>query len=263
MEAVKSLQNQKIKSLIKLQKKSRARRKENKFVIEGEKEILAALDSGFQPHQMFILEGLVKKSLFEKLSMLNIELISVSGTIYQKIAYRGNTEGVLGIFQTKEQPLNNLNFSKNPLILVAEAPEKPGNIGALLRTADAANLDAVLIANPKTDLFNPNIIRSSVGSIFSVPVATGSSAEIIDFLKNKAIGIYATTLQNSNSYLEADFKKPSALVVGTENSGLSQEWREAASQNITIPMRGENDSLNVSVSAGVFIFEALRQRNLN
>ena len=150
--------------------------------------------------------------------------------------------------------------TKNPLILIAEAPEKPGNIGAILRTADAAKVDAVFIANPKTDLYNPNIIRSSVGCVFTNQIATGSTSEIIDFLKKNNISIYAAALQASKPYHQIDFTQSTAIVVGTEATGLSEEWRESSTQNIIIPMSGEIDSMNVSVAAGILIFEAKRQR---
>jgi TrmH family RNA methyltransferase len=143
---------------------------------------------------------------------------------------------------------------------VAEAPEKPGNIGALLRTADAANLDAVIIANPKSDMYNPNIVRSSVGCLFTNPIATGSTSEIIAYLQQKNIAIFCATLQDSASYHTQNFNQPTAIVVGTEATGLSNEWRDAATKNIIIPMQGEIDSMNVSVAAAVLIFEAKRQR---
>jgi TrmH family RNA methyltransferase len=148
----------------------------------------------------------------------------------------------------------------NPLILVAEAPEKPGNIGALLRTADAAGVDAFIIANPKTDLFNPNIIRSSVGCVFTNSIATGTAEEIITFLKEKNIQIYCAALQASKNYHLQNYTGPTAIVVGTEATGLSREWLEQSTQNVVIPMQGEIDSMNVSVAAGILIFEAKRQR---
>ncbi|NQY06711.1 MAG: RNA methyltransferase, partial [Flavobacteriaceae bacterium] len=188
----------------------------------------------------------------------------ISQEVYKKIAYRDSTEGIIALIKTKNHTLDaELIKAENPLILIAEAPEKPGNIGALLRTADAANVDLVCIANPKTDLYNPNIIRSSVGCLFTNTVAIGSTAEIISFLNDKQIHIYAATLQNSNNYHEVDFTEASAIVVGTEATGLSEEWRTAATKNINIPMQGEIDSMNVSVAAGILIFEAKRQRNFN
>ena len=184
--------------------------------------------------------------------------------MYQKIAYRETTEGIIAIGITKEHSLNTIKLKrKNPLILVAEAPEKPGNIGALLRTADAANLDAVIVANPKTDLYNPNIIRSSVGCVFTNQVATGTSTEIIQFLKNQNIQIFCMALTAAVNYHTIDFYDAAAIVVGAEASGLSKEWLENSTQNVIIPMQGEIDSMNVSVSAAIAIFEAKRQRNFN
>ena len=153
--------------------------------------------------------------------------------------------------------------TKNPLIIVAEAPEKPGNIGALLRTADAANVDAVIIANPKTDIYNPNIIRSSVGCVFTNQIASGSTTEIIRFLKGLNIDIYCAELKASVNYNTQDYTKPAAIVVGTEATGLSDEWLQHSTQNIIIPMQGEIDSMNVSVAAVILIFEDKRQRKFN
>jgi len=169
----------------------------------------------------------------------------------------------LAIVKSKTHFLSDLKFAtKNPLVLVAEAPEKPGNIGALLRTADAAKLDAVLIANPKGDLYNPNIIRSSVGCLFTNTIAVGSTKEVIDFLKKEHIAMYCAALTASEKYTKTDFSKASAIVVGTEATGLSEEWLSNATQNIIIPMEGEIDSMNVSVAAAIVIFEAKRQRAL-
>jgi len=188
-------------------------------------------------------------------------LIAVTTDVYQKIAYRETTEGLVAIAKSKSHTLSELKLNDNPLILVAEAPEKPGNIGALFRTADAANLDAVIIANPKGDLYNPNSIRSSVGSIFTNQIAIGSTLEIIEFLKNKNIDIYCAALSASKPYTEIKLTKPSAIAVGTESTGLSSAWLDNSTQNIIIPMQGEIDSMNVSVSAAILIFEALRQRS--
>ena len=181
--------------------------------------------------------------------------------MYEKISYRSSTEGVIALVEVKKHGLDTLAFStKKPLLLVAEAPEKPGNIGALLRTADAAHIDAVIIANPKTDLYNPNIIRSSVGCVFTVPIATGTTAEVIDFLKAKNISSYCAALTASKPYYEVSFSEASAIVVGTEDQGLTDEWLTHSTQNIIIPMEGVIDSMNVSVAAAVLIFEAKRQR---
>lgn len=190
------------------------------------------------------------------------EIIVISKEVYQKLAHRETTEGLLAVAKSKSHDLKNIQFKhKNPLILIAEAPEKPGNIGALLRTADAANVDAVIIANPKTDLYNPNIIRSSVGCVFTNTIATGSTSDIINFLKEHNINIYCAALQASVDYHTLDYTRPTAIVVGTESTGLSDEWLENSTNNIIIPMQGEIDSMNVSVAAGILIFEGKRQRN--
>lgn len=258
---ITSTANSKIKDLVHLQEKSRNRRRENLFVVEGLREINLALEAGYNLEKLFYCPDLISATDLDFLENRSSEIIAVSKKIYQKIAYRGSTEGFLAVGKQKSHALENISFkTDNPLILVAEAPEKPGNIGALLRTADAAGLDAVLIANPRTDLYNPNIIRSSVGCIFTNQVATGSSAEIISFLKDKNIPIYCAALQASETYTKLDYKKASALVMGTEADGLQSIWLENSTQNIIIPMSGKIDSMNVSVSAGILVFEAKRQR---
>lgn len=254
---ITSIQNPAIKKLLQLQGKSRARKKEGLFVIEGVRETELAIKGGYELQELFFCAELFSGNhLFEQFPMTEISL-----EIYQKIAYRSGSEGIIATAKTKNLELESLHFTnKNPLILIAEALEKPGNIGALLRTADAAGVDAVIIADPKTELYNPNIVRSSVGGLFTNQIAVGSTSEIIRFLKEKNIAIYAAVLQESIDYLQADFTVPSAIVVGPEATGLSQEWRKNAVQNIRIPMQGEIDSMNVSVAAGILVFEALRQR---
>jgi TrmH family RNA methyltransferase len=259
LKQITSIQNPFIKSLVLLQEKAKARKQSGTFLIEGQREISIAIKGGYEIETLLFLPEICSETEARKLSK-SADLIEINKEIYQKLAYRDTTEGVLAVAKTKSTQLSDLKLSDNPLILVAEAPEKPGNIGALLRTADAANLDAVIIANPKSDLYNPNIVRSSVGCLFTNQIATGTTAEIIAFLKEKKINFYCATLQNSNPYHVENYTKPTALVVGTEATGLTQEWRDAATQNIIIPMQGEIDSMNVSVAAAILIFEAKRQR---
>lgn len=259
MKQITSIQNPFIKSLVLLQEKSKARKQSGIFLIEGKREIEIAMKGGYEVETILFLPELISVVEARKLSK-SADLIEISKEVYQKLAYRDTTEGILALAKTKSLQLSDLKLSENPLILVAEAPEKPGNIGALLRTADAANLDAVIIANPKSDLYNPNIVRSSVGCLFTNQIATGTTDEIITFLKERKIAIYCATLQNSTSYHTQDYTTPTALVVGTEATGLTEEWRKAATQNIIIPMQGEIDSMNVSVAAAILIFEAKRQR---
>jgi TrmH family RNA methyltransferase len=244
---------------VQLQDKAKARKQSGTFLMEGKREISIAVKGGYQIETVLFLPEICSETEARQLDD-SAELIAINKEVYQKLAYRDTTEGILAVAKTKSMQLSDLKLSKNPLILVAEAPEKPGNIGALLRTADAANLDAVIIANPKSDLYNPNIVRSSVGCLFTNQIATGTTSEIIAFLKERNINFYCATLQNSTSYHTQDYTTPTALVVGTEATGLTEEWRIAATQNIIIPMQGEIDSMNVSVAAAILIFEAKRQR---
>lgn len=265
MSKISSLQNPKIKSLYQLKEKSRTRKKEGLFVIEGKREITLAISGGYEIIELFYCPDIISTN--EVLTLFgnivdSLKMIEITLEIYQKLAYRIKTEGVLALAKVKKLDLKTLKVkNSNPLILVAEAPEKPGNIGALLRTADAAQVDAVLIANPRTDMYNPNIIRSSIGCIFTNTIATGSTDEIIDFLKKNNIHIYGAALQASVYYHTINYTKPSAIVVGTEDKGLSEEWLKNTNQNIKIPMGGAIDSMNVSVAAGILIFEAKRQRD--
>ena len=260
MKQITSIQNPFIKSLVQLQEKAKSRKQSGTFLIEGQREISLAKKGGYQLETILFLPELISESEIKKITNANIEFIEINKEVYQKLAYRDTTEGILAIAKTKPFQLSDIKLPENPLILIAEAPEKPGNIGALLRTADAANLDAVIIANPKSDLYNPNVVRSSVGCLFTNQIATGTTQEIIDFLKENNINFYCATLQNSTSYHTQDYTKPTAIVVGTEATGLTEEWRTAATQNIIIPMQGEIDSMNVSVAAAILIFEAKRQR---
>lgn len=247
-----------------LKEKKKDRLQTGAFVLEGQRELEMAIDGGYTIDSIFFYTDLFSLEAVESLlenTDQEPEFVEISKEVYQKLAYREKTEGVLAIMKTKKHELKDLSLPENPLILVAEAPEKPGNIGALLRTADAANLDAVIIANPKSDLYNPNIIRSSVGCVFTVPIATGNTTEIINFLEERNISIFAASLSAKAAYTKADFTGATALVVGTESTGLSDEWLSKADAQIIIPMEGSIDSMNVSVSAAILIFEAKRQRN--
>jgi len=262
IKQIQSTQNSFIKQLVQLKEKSRTRTKSGLFLIEGLRETALAIKGNYILEHILFYPELCSESQVRDLTTANIELIEVSKDVYQKLAYRSTTEGVIAIAKSKKQSIEGLELENDsPLLLIAEAPEKPGNIGAILRTADAANVDAVIIANPKTDMYNPNIIRSSVGCVFTNQIATGTTTEIINYLKQNNINIYCAALQASVNYHSQNFTKPTAIVVGTEATGLSNEWLENATQNIIIPMQGEIDSMNVSVAAGILIFEAKRQRN--
>jgi TrmH family RNA methyltransferase len=261
---ISSTQNPVVKKLLLLQEKSRTRKKENLFIAEGIREIQLAVKGGYKIEELYFCDELFPAedlSDITKYLKFSPEITELSREAYSKVAYRGSTEGLLAVIRAKDLSLGALSLdSPDLLLLVAEAPEKPGNIGALLRTADAAGVDAVLIANPRTDMFNPNIIRSSVGCVFTNKIAVGSTREIIAFLREKEIKIYAAALQASDLYSAADFTRSCAIVVGTEATGLSEDWLAHSTQNIRIPMQGEIDSMNVSVAAGILVFEAKRQR---
>ncbi len=248
--------------MLQLKEKARERKKTGQFLVEGQREIALLQKGGYTIDTLFfcseILSDFDKKSLSKNSTVQYIEL---SRPVYEKIAYRVSTEGVMALVVAKDHSLDKIRFKhKDPLILIAEAPEKPGNIGALLRTADAAAVDAVIIANPKSDLYNPNIIRSSVGCVFTTQIGMGTTQEIIQFLKAEKINIFCAALTASKNYVECNFEGPAAIVVGTEASGLTEAWLQESDQNLIIPMQGEIDSMNVSVSAAILIFEAKRQR---
>ncbi|KAF2516885.1 RNA methyltransferase [Flavobacterium salilacus subsp. salilacus] len=260
MKQITSIQNPFIKQLVQLQEKARARKQSGTFLIEGQREIMLATKGGYEIETILFVPELLTEHQVGQLAGREANYIQITKEVYQKLAYRDTTEGVIAVAKSKELSLDTLQLGENPLVVVAEAPEKPGNIGALLRTADAAGVDAVIIANSKGDLYSPNIIRSSVGCLFTNNIATGTTDEVISYLNANTINIYCATLQNATSYHLQDYTLPTALVVGTEATGLTQQWRDAAKQNIIIPMSGEIDSMNVSVAAAILIFEAKRQR---
>lgn len=263
MKQISSLQNPIIKNLVQLQEKSKIRKSSKTFLIEGRREISLALIGQFKIKTLFFCTDYISENEIQSLiqNTNSIDLIEITKEVYQKLAYRDTTEGLLAVAENKATDLDSLILKDNPLILIAEAPEKPGNIGALLRTADAANIDAVIIANPKSDLYNPNVIRSSVGCVFTNQIAMATSEEVISFLKDKNISIYSAILQEAKPYYSQNFKQATAIVVGTEATGLSDIWRKESTQNIIIPMEGAIDSMNVSVAAAILLFEAKRQRD--
>lgn len=252
---ITSKTNPKIKNIVKLQKASE-RREQNLIIIEGQREIERAQKCGFEIDQLYICPTLLR----EPLSITANWTEEVSEEVFDKIAYREGSDGLLALARPKYKSLNEFKPKVNALVIVLETVEKPGNLGAIMRTADAAGVDAVIVADPQTDIFNPNAIRASIGCMFSVPVYACSTEECINWLKSNHIKIYCTYLKASIDYLDADFRGASAIVMGTEATGISDAWVEAADQNIIIPMNGIADSLNVSVTTAIVTFEAIRQR---
>lgn len=255
---IESLQNPKIKNLLKLQEKSRERKKQGLFVVEGIQENQLALEGGFEPVEFFICPDIFTNSFEIKTSIQN----EVSKSLFEKIAYRGTTGGVIGIYTTKTKEISDVRSPENALIVVLESVEKPGNLGAVLRTCDGAGVDLVVVCDPLVDFFNPNVIRSSVGTVFTNQLVSTSKEELVNWLKKEKIQILSTFLnENTKSLYDINFSKSSALVFGTEAFGLSEFWVKNSDELIKIPMNGKVDSLNVSNAAAICIYEAVRQKN--
>lgn len=252
---ITSKTNPQVKNIVKL-RNAKERKEQNKIIIEGYREISRAVTCGFQIDTLYICPEIADKG--KDIPSKNVEEVSLD--VFDKIAYREGSDGLLALAVPKYAELNSFKPGKDPLIIVLETVEKPGNLGAVMRTADAAGVDAVIIADPRTDIFNPNAIRASIGCIFSVPLFACTSEKCIQWLRQNNIRIYCTYLKASIDYLEADFRKGSAIVMGTEATGISDIWVQEADQNIIIPMNGIADSLNVSVTTAIVTFEAVRQR---
>ncbi len=266
VQKIASLQNAAIKNIVRLKDKSSERQSQNLFVIEGAREIRLALESGYEIHQFYYFPDFSEKYLQEfdyRNQVPENKKIEISHRVYEKIAYRETTEGMLALAIPRKTDLDAITLKKNPLILILESIEKPGNLGAIMRTADAADVDAVIICDPKTDFYNPNVIRSSVGCVFTRQIARCTNDEAMAWLKEHNIVSYAAELKASVAYHTADFTKSCAIILGTEANGLSEQWIQHADHRIIIPMSGRIDSLNVSVSCAIVVFEALRQRNFN
>jgi rRNA methylases len=263
IETITSAQNPKIKNLLLLQEKSKARREQGLFVVEGRRELEHCLEAGFQVRTVFVCPGVAGRDFSTSLEgrRENLLVVEIPEALYRKVAYREGTEGILAEVETRTLRLEDLALSEHPLVVVLESVEKPGNLGAVLRSADAARADAVIVCDPLTDLWNPNLIRASIGAVFTVPTVCASSAETIDWLHAHGIRILTAQLQDSSWYYDTDMTGGTALVMGTESTGLTDVWRRAADAHIRIPMLGRLDSLNVSVSAAILLFEAVRQRN--
>lgn len=258
---ISSLQNPSVKNLIKLNK-ARERKNQNLFVIEGARELSQALAGDYSIKEVYVCEELFATSRYPNVleGFPSERIIYISKQVFDKIAYRTTSDGLVALAQPKSHAISNLVLTNNPFIIILEAVEKPGNLGAILRTADAAAVDAVVICDPQTDLYNPNVIRSSVGGLFTVQTAVCSTNEAMKWLIENSINSFAAELDAVDFYQDIDFRSPSAIVMGTEAEGLTKTWLNYVTKRIKIPMRGEIDSLNVSVSTAILTFEAMRQR---
>ena len=265
MKYISSKNNSIFKNISKLSSSSKKRKQTKSFLVEGIKFIEICHSNKFNFIEIIICSEIISNENlnFIKKNFKYFNLFDFSKKLFNDISYKKNEDGILAIVQHKNNSIDDFKLSKNPYILVIESPEKPGNIGALLRTADAAGMDGLIIANPKTELYNPNTIRSSLGSLFSMQIATDSAENVINFLKKNDIQICSTYVEKSKNYLDINYSKPSAIVMGKESSSLTSVWRNKSDELISIPMKGKMDSLNLSVCAAIVIFEGLKQRDDN
>lgn len=261
MEKITSIQNPKVKNIIKLSK-AKERKLQNLFLVEGARELSLAISTQYKIKSVFVCFDLFSKSDYpDVLKTINPrDIVEVSSLVFEKIAYREGSDGILALVEPKSHTLADLSVKDNPFIIVLESIEKPGNLGAILRTADAAAVDAIVVCDPLTDIYNPNVVRSSVGCLFTVPIAVATSDEALKWLKLKQIKLYAAQLNTCNWYQNMDYTQAAAIVMGTEANGLTDFWIDNADTSIKIPMRGKIDSLNVSISTAIISFEAMRQR---
>jgi TrmH family RNA methyltransferase len=253
---ITSLNNERIKYLVRLREDRRQRKHDRLMLVEGWDEIHLAIAAGYVPNIVIDCPALTASPL----KIDAAETLSVAAPVFQKISYRDNPDGWLAVFPTPHRSLDELQLGERPLVIVAESVEKPGNLGAILRTADAAGVDALLICDPHTDLYGPNVVRASRGTLFSVPVAQGSNQDVLDFLNRHRIRILAATPSAEHTYTAEDLRGPIAIVVGTEDQGLTDFWLGRANAKVLIPMLGKVNSLNVSIAAALIVYEALRQR---
>jgi TrmH family RNA methyltransferase len=262
-----SLQNPRVKHIVKLRDDRKTRKQDGLMLVEGYDEIQLALAAGHIPQTLLSAPELISRQISGSFP----ESITVNRAVFEKISYRDNPDGWMGIFPIPRTSLTELRLSKSPLLIVAESIEKPGNLGAMLRTADAAGVDAVLLCDPRVDLWNPNVVRASRGAVFSVPTVECDNASAWEWLKSRkpalsggeAIRLLAATPSADVTYSDVDMREPVAIAVGTEDEGLTDFWMSHADVKVRIPMMGRVNSLNVSVSTALIVYEAVRQRALN
>jgi len=260
---IESPQNSRVKAAVKL-RKGKARKETRQTLVEGFREILRATENGWQFIELYFCPELYLDPeagpLVSSIKESGIPVFHCSEAAFRKMSYRDTPDGLMALSPLVGKTLDELELPENPLILIAEDLEKPGNLGTILRTADATGVDAVIACDPKTDLNNPNVIRASIGTLFFMPVAESSTKETLLWLKEKGIQSLAAIPGASLNYTEANMRQGTAIVVGAEDEGLSKRWKNSADIQVGIPMLGKNDSLNVSTAAAILLYEAVRQR---
>ena len=254
---ITSLQNPKIKYIVKLREDKRQRQKDGVMLVEGYDELTLALSSGLKPQALLTAPELV----FRSIDIPPTNVTTVTRAVFDKISYRDNPDGWLGIFHIPKISLEDLRMSEMPLVIVAESVEKPGNLGAILRTADAAHVDALLVCDPRVDLWNPNVVRASRGAVFTVPTVEVDSPTALIWLRSNKMRVLAATPSAEVSYTSIDLNQPIAIAVGTEDDGLTDFWMQNADIKVLIPMMGKVNSLNVSIATALITYEAVRQRS--
>jgi RNA methyltransferase, TrmH family len=255
---ITSLQNPRVKHIVRLRDEKRQRREDGLMLVEGYDEIQLALLAGYKPRTVLSAPELISREI----SVENVERITVNRGVFEKMSYRENPDGWLAIFPIPHASLDDLKPGDSPLVIIAESVEKPGNLGAILRTADAARVDALLVCDPRVDIWNPNVVRASRGAVFSVPTVECDNASALEWLKTQNIRILAATPSAEEPYSAIDLRQPIAVAVGAEDEGLTDFWMSKADRRVKIPMMGKVNSLNVSVSTALIVYEAVRQRNL-
>jgi TrmH family RNA methyltransferase len=254
---ITSLQNPLVKQIVRLRDDKKERQRDGLMLVEGFDEISLALARGYRPRTLITAPELVRRQLGGE---IHTEILTVSQAVFGKMSYRENPDGWLALFPIPRLALDDLKLSEPPLVIVAESIEKPGNLGAILRTADAARVDAVLVCDPRVDAYSPNVVRASRGTIFTVPVVETKSTQALVYLQRRGIHVLAATPSAEAEYTRQDLRAPIAVAVGTEDQGLSDLWMSHADSHVKIPMLGKVNSLNVSIAAALIIYEAVRQR---
>jgi len=251
---IESFQNEKIKNITKLLTDNRFRKKSGVFVVEGQQENERAQKYNFEATEFFVCENIFRGELPKE------KIHYVSEKVYEKIAYRGSSEGIIGIYKAKDAELNTFKPKDNSTIIIVEGVEKPGNLGAILRSCEAFGIDALIVTDAKADFYNPNVIRSSVGCLFGMQIFQSENAQTLEFLNNNDFSIYTTIMdETSEDLYKRDFTQRSAVLFGTEHSGLSDFW-SGKGKNTLIPMSGSIDSLNLSNAVAITCYEALKQK---
>ena len=253
---ITSLQNPRVKYIVKLRDDKKQRLQDDVLLVEGYDEIQLALSAGHKPQTLLSSPELAT----HEISGLATETLTVTRAVFEKMSYRDNPDGWLAIFPVLHTSFDDLKLSDLPLVVIAESIEKPGNLGAILRTADAAHVDAILLCDPRVDVWNPNVVRASRGAVFSVPVVECDNASALKWLKSRKMRVLAATPAADELYSNVNLREPVAIAVGTEDEGLTDFWLSNADVKVKIPMMGKVNSLNVSVSTALIVYEVVRQR---